>query len=178
MGRDLAIVAAVAAVEILLWVSWAPFYFRFGIPVFSRTFAFRDTGDVLIHPDELSQSFADKLGPSLLFHAIGVDAIAFREKLLEFSFVRYTPVMHGLIRFNEIAGTVTIRGQANVWPLCFAAVFVRWSVADGLNEFDWELLMVMAVVLIGCYVIQALRFNRVYRALKKRIGPRPGGRSS
>lgn len=170
METAIPIVIAVALAESLLLGFWAPFYFRVGIPVFSRALLYRGGGHRAIDPDVLSKAFARSLVPSIVFRAIGSEEIAFRERFFQLTLFHYTPVMRGLIKFDDHSGTVTVRGHANAFPLCFLAMAVAFCLTSlPLGEFEVFFLATVVLVLGVCYAIQARRFNSVYNALKEKL---------
>jgi len=174
LGTAVAIVVAVALAELLLSGIWAPFYFRAGIPVFSRTLPYRGGRNRAVDADVLSKTFASSVVSSIVFRAIGPEEIAFRERLLQLTFIGYAPVMRGLIRFDEYSQQVTVRGHANACPLCFLATAVgfclRGPSGGGFEVFP---LVPTVVLLFGVvYAFQAVRFNGVCKEVEKQLRAR------
>jgi hypothetical protein len=124
-----------------------------------------------VDPDVLSRAFASRfLRPSVVFRAIAPEEIAFRERFFELRFFSYTPVMHGLIRFDDHSQTVTVRGHANAFPLCFLALAVGSCLSGPSVEGFEVLFLAWAAVVFGMlYVIQAARFNAVCKEVEKQL---------
>lgn len=156
--------------ELVVSGLWAPFYFRAGIPVFSRTLLYAGERESHLLPEALSRKFSSTLGASLLFRQLGPDEIAFRESFFEFSLFHYPPVMHGLIRFDDAPGVVTVTGYASLWPLFMLTAGIAARFLGGLPPgAALPALGVLLASLSVCYAIQAWRFNGVYRELERRL---------
>ncbi len=161
---------AVALIEALLSGFWAPFYFRWGIPVFSRTLLYTGGGHGPIDPDVLSKACARRILPSIVFHGIGPEEIAFRERLLQLTLLTYTPVMHGLIRFDESNRTVIVTGHANAFPLCFLAMAVVFCLSGpAVGGFKVFFLVPVVLVLGVLYAVQARRFNGICKLVEEQL---------
>lgn len=159
---------AVAVLEIILSASWSDFYFRVGVPVFRKTFSYVGLTPTELRAEELSAQFEGKIAPSILFVRLSRCDIAFREKMLQWRVLNYTPLMHGIIRDDPVRQEITVTGHAN-W---FAFAFLIWwyvSIFDfGLGRS--ELIFFAAPLLVYglIYLIQYKRFSSVFRSVVAR----------
>ena len=96
--------------DYLLRAFWAPFYIRFGLPVFifrfplPKRFVFWE-----LVPDMESQQLSSSFYPTAVFKRISETELAFRNKLFEYKIgfrVRFP--YHGAVRLDTHSGVVTI----------------------------------------------------------------------
>jgi hypothetical protein len=104
---------AVSVIEGLLWLTWTRLYFTTGIPVFSRELNALSPGARVPTAKEISERLAHSKYAPLVFHDLGGNRIALREK----AFTSYTPVMRGLLVFDPRQAKVRVTGLANWFPL-------------------------------------------------------------
>ena len=154
----LALVVAVALIEVVLSGTWSPFYFTRGLPLFRRKVAIPSLGALV--EERLEQAHAGGLVPPLLFRRLSGTEIAFREKALAIRLLSHTPVMHGLIRQDRDEGNVYVIGLANWFPLAFAVFFMAMTL-----HWDPTCLIFLFLVLGLIYAIQARRYASVARFL-------------
>ena len=161
---------AVAVIELVLAVSWAGFYYRYGIPLYRRTLQCGPDEDGLPGPEKLSEKYSSRLLPPFTFHALGPGELAFREWIIQLSLIMYSPIMHGHIAYDEGSGTLTLTGYANAWPLCFLGVVILMTFRT-LSSSPRSLIFPGLVLLIFgiCYGLQILRFNKLYAALQQEL---------
>jgi hypothetical protein len=155
----------VALVELVLSGMWVPVYFRIGFPLFVKSFRF--SGDSCeIDVAALSSEFAGRIAPPLVFRPLDSGEIAFREKLICFSWFSYTPVMHGLIRADRDTRTVSTTGYANWFPVFFIVLFVSFGLSlPGGGPDVFFFVVFPALLLAALYLIQFYRFSKVHTAL-------------
>jgi hypothetical protein len=161
------ILIIIVIAELIMSGRWFPFYFRTGIPLFRRSFSFLE--QPTISPETLSEKFHSSFIDPLLFRAIGPHEIGFREKFLSFRLFNYTPVMHGLIRVDQLQHKVTVIGYANWFVIFFAATFIAIHLPFAQSEVHYlPLSIVVFIYLAILYVIQTVRFNRIFKTLEKK----------
>lgn len=141
---------------------WQPFYFTLGIPIYRKSNMLKSP--IKPSPEKLNDIFSKGMSTPILFRQISNNQIAFREALFSFSFMSYTPVMHGLIQYYE--GEFQVVGLAN-W---FAPAFLISFIVIGSNlvrTTGFGLLFVIFPVGLFAflYFIQYKRFTKVYDIL-------------
>lgn len=161
----------VALLEMVLAGTWVGFYYRNGLPLFWRSASFPSDAVPSGLVDSLSQEHSRYLTHSLCFRSVAPGEIAFRERLFQLTLMSYTPVMRGHIKIDDRTGTLTVTGRAYAWPFAFAAVWMfgwynrpvqSWPAASMPALFFLFLLGVL-------YVIQAVRFNRVFHSVRQKL---------
>ena len=165
-AAPIAILIAVAIIESILSLSWAKLYFTTGIPVFSRELNAFSPGAPVPTAEELSARLARSKYPPLIFHDLGGNRFAFREKAWTgFSRFTYTPVMRGLLAFDPLQAKVRVTGRANwftlLFSLAFLLPFLSWH-TPVLALLPFLLFLVGLLALI--YRIQAGRFTEAATA--------------
>ena len=130
-------------------------YFRYGIPVFRRKVRVRRFRPEFA--DELERIHYSKLSLPLLFRAISMREIAFREKAYGIYWLRYAPVMRGLIYVSQDRKEVLLRGFLNGYVILLL-VFLPLMLA--LDEV-WPYYLVLLTAVSIIYAIQRHRFDKV-----------------
>lgn len=158
--------------EIYLSSRWIPAYFQNGIPLFRKSFSYLSKPNVQINADTLSETSKPScLSPSMCFRSLNSNEIAFRERVFEFTLFSYTPVMHGIIRFNPSGNTVSIVGYANWFPLLLIILFIGSALA-GLSRGDFRspiLALIFFPLLIfgSLYGIQFYVFSKIFERIRR-----------
>jgi hypothetical protein len=149
------IVVAIAAAEVVLSWKWNRTYFAVGLPVFVRRVE-RTFDDVAL--DELARSSKTMAASPLEFRRLEPDLVAFREQVLG----QYIPVMRGVIRRDGVAGLLN-------WYVPATAIVLVVMLGRGV--------VIVAPAFLGAfgilYLIQAVRFNRVARQLRRQTTTSP-----
>lgn len=170
MEIGFAVLVVVGICELILAGFWVGFYFRNGIPLFSRSIPCGPEQEVPMSAEELSEAYSRWLVMPLAFRSLGPGEVAFREKALSFALLSYTPIMRGRIAHDERSGTLTVTGYANAWPLCFLGFFVTMSLQMTPSAgFDLEFSGVALLIVALCYGIQALRYNKMVNMLREEM---------
>jgi hypothetical protein len=152
------IVIGVAIVDFVLAARWSDFYFTVGLPIFWRRIE-RPGGIADLSLEELGKRSATVAGTPLLFRLLTPDLIAFREKLFGGS-MHYTPIMHGVIRHQREEGVVEVAGFVNWFVIVAMIVLIVMLRRDVIAMLPY-FFAAFGVV----YFIQAVRFNRVAKAV-------------
>jgi hypothetical protein len=156
--RFIGIFLLVMVVEYLLLISWNSAYFRLGIPMFKSEVAIPRNAPTPISADLLENWQHESLFQPLTFCSLDDGDFAFREVLWNGFFHKaYTPIMHGLLRFDRETNQITVFGYANWATLVFAVLWL--SVVNGLDLFWVQLILPVAFGSI--YVLQYRRFRQV-----------------
>jgi hypothetical protein len=151
--------------ELIISGRWVPFYFRTGIPLFRKSFHYN--GQPAFSPESLSGAFTGGIAVPLIFHSIGPNEIAFREKFFSLHLFSYTPVMHGVIRVSDEQRQISVTGYANWSPLVFSAIFIYMDVSFYVHDVGYFPLLFLFVFWIVLYLIQFARFSKVFRILER-----------
>lgn len=150
--------------EILVSWTWMGFYFRYGLPVYRRKVRINKFGPNFA--EELERMHQSNVSLPLLFRAISRREIAFREKAYGIYWLRYAPVIRGLIHVSEDRREVHITGLLN-WYVILLIVFLPLMLA--LEEVWSYYLVILAAVFI-IYAIQRYRFGEVGKKLETLYG--------
>ncbi len=150
--------------EILASWTWMSFYFRYGIPVFRRRVRINRFGPKFA--EELERMHHSNISLPLLFRAISHREIAFRERAYGIYWLRYAPVIRGLIHVSEDSREVHITGLLN-WYVVLLLVFLPLMLALD-DVWPYYLVILSAVSIV--YTIQRYRFGEVGKKLEKLYG--------
>lgn len=161
----------IAVAEMFLSGLWAPFYFRYGLPVLVVQRPLVAAVDSLPDPQLLEREFSIKAMSPLVFQGFSQTEYAFREKAVSFRLFSYTPVMHGRLELVESVPELRVIGIAN-W---FTISFLAFSVAASWM-FRWlSFAAFVAVLVVGIYLLQARRFRGVCEAAERLLEKRGTG---
>jgi hypothetical protein len=159
-------VAVVALIETILSVRWNTRYFTTGLPIFVRRIeSLKRVEDLSL--DELQKSAATVAATPLLFRRLAPDAIAFRESFSGGS-LHYTPIMRGLIRARESDPALYVLGLVN-WSLLALVIVIVSLLGRAVIGIAPYLAGAIAVI----YFIQAVRYGRVARAIRRYAAGQP-----
>ena len=161
------LVAVAVISEIYLSATWNRFYFRYGLPIFWRTFHKAPGYHNLPSVDQLQQASKSRLFDSIAFKQIGSNEFAFREKFFSFSIFQATPVMHGLLSFDTYTGEVRIIGHIN-WFIVSMSLLMAFLagfpdirlLVDSFSKYT----ILIGIFLSGIaflYFIQLIRFSKI-----------------
>jgi hypothetical protein len=148
---------AVGAVEVFLSSQWYEGYVRSGLIIFRQRIPLVGAHWNLSIPS-LEDVFDTYLVPGILFHRIGAEEFAFREKIITLSLFSYTPLMHGLASLNHAERCVLVEGRLN-WFVFTMCVLVVASVPF------WEFVPFFAALLVLLYAIQAYRYRHICQVI-------------
>ena len=165
------LILIVPLTESYLSLTWNAWYFRNGIPIWTSSVPVRGTDGALPDEDELAERMYSFWGQSLVFRSLSTHEMAFREKAMEFSFFRLTPMMHGYMEYVPRERAVIVLGLANWFALWFPVFFggvgflTLRSCWGGLGPV--LVLMLIALVLGSNYAVQASRYRKVFDVLER-----------
>ncbi len=145
-----------AIIELILSATWNPYYFRHGLPIFRRMYSVVSTFPKP-STQELEAQFRGQFRHPILFRKLSPSEYAFRYSFFHFG-LSATPLMHGMLRWDDTSGLVSVTGYANWFPTCFVLlVAFVWS---GLDHV-FLLFTIIIVALSFFYLFQSKRFNKV-----------------
>ena len=154
--------AAVVIVEIVFSARWNRTYFTAGLPIFVRRIE-RSHGIEAVPLEILERASATAAGKPFTFRRLGPDLIAFREGALAF---QYVPIMRGSISMTSGEPSVVVKGLVN-WFVVALVVGLVVLLRGNVRYVAPYLLGALAVV----YLIQAVRYGRVAKALREASPP-------
>lgn len=145
----------IVIIETILSALWNENYFRHGIKIYSKVYSLEKIAQNQLDESVLNEAFKKYNSPSLVFKQIGINEFAFREKLFQFTFLTYTPIMHGKIRINENNNSINVVGYLNWWILAF--------ILTGFVSFfgDFAVLPFLFLLLGVIYIIQKGKYDKV-----------------
>ena len=148
-------------IEMRLASKWSPFYFRKGIQLYSKEF---NKFQVIPNLDDLVHSLnkffkGTGFSPSIRFHKIDGQTIAFREKFFEFSLFNYTPLMHGKIEINNT--NINVIGIANWYPIAFICLWYSFLSPNFRLDVDFMFLIAPIIIFGVIYFIQSKKYNKI-----------------
>lgn len=155
----LPILILIVLFEFILSGTWQPFYFRLGLPIFQRSM--KSVSPPSLSPEALTERFqGGGLVAPLLFKRISPHEVAFREGF-SFALLSYTPLMHGMIEHRD--GKLRVIGRSLLSPLLFCLVLIFMDLPSGNGWAKSGPLPFAILIFFLLYVIQALRFNKVFK---------------
>lgn len=173
-GFLFAIVIITVLVEIALAATWNRFYFTKELSILKYRVAATPYRREPPTTGDLEPQFQSSDAAPLVFGRLSANRYGFREKLVSFSFLRYTPVVHGLLVFDYAHREVVVQGFAN-WAVTLFSLYwytaliagadpsAIYLIASGDPHVLLVLLFVIApVLLMGIlYAIQFYRYRQV-----------------
>jgi hypothetical protein len=160
--------AAAAVADVVFSATWMHWYFRFGVALFVKEIRL-EGGNRRMMNAEMLQSHFDTVfrGQRMKFRELAPNAIGVRERLFSFGFsgFRYTPLMHGLLTFDEREGIVKLRGVVNLTFLMLTAIvlFVVGEVALPHSPLSLVAILIYLPVPLAIYLIQRSRYVRILK---------------
>lgn len=153
----------VISIEAVVSARWKDFYFKLGLPLFSRAMSFNKFGfDLASIVQELNNEFKGSvITPSIYFKDIDEDTIAVREKMLRFSLFSYIPVMHGRVSFNQHFSEIRVTGLANWFPLVFIFFWYTTLLYDLSFERDYLFLLAPVFIFGLIYLVQRNKYIKL-----------------
>lgn len=145
--------------ELVLAMKWYPFYFEEGLPIFWRRVD-RPAGLADVDLEALQKSCATVAATPVEFRRFPSGMIAFREKAFGGS-IHYFPIMHGAIRHRAEESSVVVFGLVKWWVILLVAIFVWYLRANVIDVLPY-----LGVALAVLYLIQAVRYARIAKALR------------
>jgi hypothetical protein len=148
--------------DLVLRSVWNKMYFKVGLPIFVLLIPMpaQYTGVPVQYftQEELQQGWFTPL----LFKQIGTHMYAFREKAFHWG-IRYFPVMHGLLIFDNTKQRIVVLGFAN-WFTIWLGIYFLIACIISVTTFSIEAIGSVAVLVLMFliwYPIQHARFTKV-----------------
>lgn len=150
-------------VEYLVARAWVRGYYRFGLPVFRvRLEGVRFGADV----EERLGTVANRNASVIAWQRLSDSEIAFREKGNANVAFRYTPILHGLIRYVPEEGATYVIGWINAFAVV-AISFIAWLFfTSSRYHRPWELTIWFLAIFGVMYGIGVWRYRMVAKSLR------------
>lgn len=158
--------------DVALSLSWAPFYFRYGVPLLWLTWPLLNTRTLSDYIPLIERTYAHDIRPVIEFQALGPNEYAFQEKVIKSrGGLRYLYIMHGYLGIDSNNQQLVLIGFAkwyvviglafllSVLIVAFASEFTNRPL--GLNLTDFLLLIPVSLVVLLFYGIQTWRYYHV-----------------
>jgi hypothetical protein len=104
----------------------------------------------------------------IVFQALAPGEVAFQERI-GLSLIRYTPVMHGVLKYDEATQELRMVGLANWFPPLFVVVFILCGASfpptDILNAAMFSVFPI--ALLCAIYLLQRKRYLSVFNSALK-----------
>jgi hypothetical protein len=155
-------IGVVALIEFFVARSWAAGYVRFGLPLLRvRLAGIRLGADA----EQRLATVAERNASLIVYQRLSESEIAFREKGRASVTFRYTPVMHGLLRYSPEEGATYVIGWINYWALAVVAMVVYIVASAPHYAKPWAFTMYAALIFGIMYAIGVWRYRMVAKAL-------------
>ena len=159
-------------VDMFCALTWNKAYFTSGLMIFVKRIPIDHWHTNIPDLSLFENRFHSNVTSSLTFKEIERHSYGFREKAFRFKWVRYSPLMHGLLTFDADNGQVIVKGFANWYALAFSLMWLGLLVSffigarlDGNATFFLPILLgaiaFFTLVMGILYWIQASRFLNI-----------------
>ena len=157
-------IGVLALAEFFIARAWTPAYFRYGLPLFRMR-----VHGVRLDPaaEERIGKVADQRASMIVFQRLSESEIAFREKGRSAPSFRYTPILHGLLRYVPEEGATYVIGWANLFFLAAAGVMGYIFFSASRWHRPWELTFWFLFIFGIMYGIGVWRYRMVAKSLVK-----------
>lgn len=158
----------VGLTESFLSRQWFPCYFKYGIPLFSKSLTYLE--ELELSTEELMVVFrGDIFDYPIIFHSLSNTDIVFREKLFSCRFTNYVPVMHGLIKMDHSTKSIKLTGYMNWFLLPLIVLFIGGIIQGNYYVFIRVFLaLAILFIFLMLYYLQRTRYNEIFGHLKSK----------
>jgi type IV secretory pathway TrbD component len=152
-----------AVAEYFVARAWLPAYFRYGLPAFrTRVHGVRLDAQA----EERIGRVADQRASLIVFQRLSESEIAFREKGRSSVSFRYTPILHGLLRYVPEEGATYVIGWLNLFALAATGFMGYIFFSASRWQRPWELTVWFALIFGVMYGIGVWRYRMVAKSLQ------------
>ena len=157
-------IGVLAVVEYLVARAWVPAYFRYGLPFFrARLHGVRlDAGN-----ERQLDSVAEHRASKIVFRRLSESEIAFRESGRSAPSFRYTPILHGLLRYAPEEGATYVIGWVNLFAAAAIGLMAYIFFSSSRWNRPWELTVWFALIFGVMYGIGVWRYRMVANSLRR-----------
>jgi hypothetical protein len=161
-----AVLIGTLLLEFVMSGTWWAGYFRYGLPLFVKTVGTVEVDH--ISAEWLTEHYAHSSLAPLLFKRLSNSEIAFRESMMP-RLMHYTPLMHGIIRFDSASRRTVVVGYANWTVMVLFVIFIAADFSKSVDKgVNWSLAIFLLGLYVALYVIQFRRFRRVAKLITER----------
>lgn len=156
-------IGVLALAEYFVARAWMPAYFRYGLPFFRvRLHGVRlDAG-----AEQRLETVAERRASLIVFRRLSESEIAFREKGGSAPSFRYTPILHGLLRYVPEEGATYVIGWLNFFAAAAIGLMAYIFFSSSRWHRPWELLVSFTLIFGTMYGIGIWRYRMVAKALR------------
>jgi hypothetical protein len=155
--------------ELILDATWNPFYYRYGIPIYKRSLKAAPFSSWLPSATELKTAIPKDIWTEITVHQLGEDLRSFRENVVDWHIIcmKYTPIMHGALKFDRTSGKVKVVGFLNLFPMAVVFTyfgFICFMIVRTHNLAIFLMTLPLWLVFAAstmAYRIQRSRFDKV-----------------
>lgn len=149
-------------VDTILRITWNKLYFTKGLTLFTMSIPVNERHVNIPSKPVLESQFHSIWFESFVFQEIFPNTYGFREKFSQFKLMRYSPIMHGLLIFDDANSRVIVKGFANWFFLVFSLLWLGGAILFTLSVSILALFVIFFCLVIGSiYAIQHSRFSKV-----------------
>jgi len=160
---------AVLMFEMVFAARWHVGWLGQGVVLYRRTVDISSVGRQDVSLDRLLKKMDSLVFCSFEFRRISVGLTGFRERLLDFAII-YPQIMHGLLKFEEQKGTISVEGRLYwFWIPFVLMLFCRFLQFEVREETGLIVLLHLALFLGVVYSIQCLRYRKIVIDLKEQV---------
>jgi len=156
-------IGVLAVVEYFIARSWARAYFSYGLPLFRMRLP-----GVRLDADAETRlaKVAERNASLIVYQRLSESEIAFREKGRSSPTFRYTPILHGLVRYVPEEGATYVIGWLNFFAMA-AIGFMAWLLITSPHyRKPWEPMIWFTAIFGVMYGIGVWRYRMVAKSLK------------
>ena len=154
-------------IEIILSGSWNRWYFWNSLTIFKNTEVVPNKANL----DNLSEEDIEGIIPKSAMPKIGVKGVSeseflFREKMIQFSWFSYTPLIHGLLFVDKHNRTIEVVGKLN-WSCLVILVFIFDILirTNNSDPFSFVFVLFAFALLAGIILLQRSRYIKLGKAV-------------
>lgn len=155
--------------EMVMQARWTPYYFLRGLNVYQKKSLFSSELPGSIDLEKLAEEVGGGFLPRFVFKELSPGVYGFREKIFQFCWFTYTPVMHGVIYLNRQDRSISVVGRANWYMLVFIvgwyANILTWSFEIPDKGSMIPFAVSLPVLLGSIYLIQLYRFKKIFKVV-------------
>jgi hypothetical protein len=158
--------------DLFLDVTWNKTHFTYGLTIFVMRVSVSHWHTNIPSQALLEKKFHSDVVSSLVFRQIDACSYGFREKMLQFRWIRTPNLMHGLLTFDANNSQVVVKGLANLSTIVFSFLWLGLPLFGIVTILFSQQALESALILLGViaffgvimgimYFFQAARFSTV-----------------
>ena len=166
-------------VELILSGIWNKFYFTKGIPIYKAKYQLTQNENEKSLYLLLEETFkSNRMLSKFKCHQFNEGFIGFREKMFDFGIgFKYSPLMHGLIRFNTVTMEIEIYGYLNwflpvfliLWLVLILQILFPFSGDPNSLLFGIFASVFPFLITTSLYLIQKNKYKEIQSIIKNKL---------